>query len=105
VVVGRSLSEVVIRSVYLELSAKLQAQSIALAGPQGTVTYFDEAETRETTARQDAAGTWERVWTLWREKARADMNVGMTPATKRNIAEMWRKAVTLCTCLQPRKSR
>jgi len=101
VVVGRSLSEVVIRSVYLELSAKLQAQAIALAGPQGTVTYFDEAEVRETTARQDAAGTWERVWTLWREKARADMNAARPPEAKRNVMEMWRKARALCTCFKP----
>ena len=69
VVVGRSIPEVVIRSVYLELSAKLQTQALVLAGPTGSITYFDDAEVSETCARQDAARTWERTWQLWRTKA------------------------------------
>lgn len=73
VVVGVSVPEAVIRSIYLELSAKLQAQSLALAGPQDEIVYFDEAEVTETCARQDSAGTWERTWQLWRTKALAEL--------------------------------
>lgn len=71
VVVGKSVAEVVIRSVYLELSAKLQAQAMLLAGPTSEIVFFDEAEVTETCARQDSARTWERTWNLWREKALA----------------------------------
>jgi ribulose-5-phosphate 4-epimerase/fuculose-1-phosphate aldolase len=103
VVVGGSLPEVVIRSVYLELSAKLQAQSISLAGPQGTVTYFDDAEVQETMARQQSARTGERVWNLWREKALLELQTPMAPQAQKSIAELWKRAVTFCTCLPARR--
>jgi HCOMODA/2-hydroxy-3-carboxy-muconic semialdehyde decarboxylase len=69
VVVGDSLPAAVIRSIYLELSAKLQMQAMTIAGPGGKIVYLDAAEVAETTARQDSARTWERTWDLWRTKA------------------------------------
>jgi ribulose-5-phosphate 4-epimerase/fuculose-1-phosphate aldolase len=73
VVVDNSLPGAVIRSIYLELSAKLQMQSLMIAGPGGKITYLDEAEVAETMARQDNARTWERSWNLWRTKALAQL--------------------------------
>ncbi len=69
VVVGDSVAAAVIRSIYLELSAKLQMQAMTIAGPGGKIVYLDAAEVAETTARQDSARTWERTWDLWRTKA------------------------------------
>lgn len=73
VVVGNSLPDAVIRSVYLELSAKLQMQAMQISGPSGNITYYDDAEVRETMARQDSAKTWRRTWDLWRAKAKAEI--------------------------------
>jgi HCOMODA/2-hydroxy-3-carboxy-muconic semialdehyde decarboxylase len=75
VVVGDSLPAAVIRSIYLELSAKLQMQAMTIAGPSGKIVYLDEAEVAETTARQDSARTWERTWDLWRTKALAQLQL------------------------------
>jgi ribulose-5-phosphate 4-epimerase/fuculose-1-phosphate aldolase len=65
VVVGNSLPVVVARSIYLEMSAKLQAQAMMIAGPGGRITYLDEIEAEVMIARQD----YERAWHLWRTKA------------------------------------
>jgi ribulose-5-phosphate 4-epimerase/fuculose-1-phosphate aldolase len=65
VVVGESLPRAVGRSVYLEQSARMQVQAMALAGPGGKITYFDEAEVQASVARQD----YTRAWPLWRAKA------------------------------------
>ena len=73
VVVGDSLPAAVIRSIYLELSAKLQMQAMMIAGPGGRITFLDDAEVAETMARQDSARTWERSWNLWRTKALAQL--------------------------------
>jgi HCOMODA/2-hydroxy-3-carboxy-muconic semialdehyde decarboxylase len=73
VVVGPSLMLAVVRSVYLELSARLQMQAILLAGPGGHVNYLDEQEVSFTSARQNSARTWERTWHLWTTKARAQL--------------------------------
>jgi len=43
----------VVRSVYLELSAKLQMQAMLIAGPGGHVVYLDE---REVAANQWPSG-------------------------------------------------
>jgi ribulose-5-phosphate 4-epimerase/fuculose-1-phosphate aldolase len=98
VVVGRSISEAVIRSVYLELSAKLQAQSIALAGSPEKVTYFDEAEVTETCARQDSARTWERTWELWRTKALAEVKPppNDAPSERGSIMQRWKRFACRC---------
>jgi HCOMODA/2-hydroxy-3-carboxy-muconic semialdehyde decarboxylase len=74
VVVGESLMLAVVRSVYLELSAKLQMQAMLIAGPGGNVTYLDDREVAATSGRQVAAGTWKRTWDLWCIKARAQLD-------------------------------
>jgi ribulose-5-phosphate 4-epimerase/fuculose-1-phosphate aldolase len=65
VVVGENLPRAVGRSVYLEQSARMQMQAIALAGAGGSITYFDDAEVQASIARQD----YYRAWPLWRAKA------------------------------------
>jgi HCOMODA/2-hydroxy-3-carboxy-muconic semialdehyde decarboxylase len=66
VVVGAGLSQVVFRSVYTEVNARLQAQAMALSG---AVTYLDPAEARK--AEASLAGTLGRPWELWKKKALA----------------------------------
>jgi ribulose-5-phosphate 4-epimerase/fuculose-1-phosphate aldolase len=65
VVVGENLPRAVGRSVYLEQSARMQMQAMALAGTSGSITYFDDAEVQASIARQD----YYRAWPLWRAKA------------------------------------
>ena len=65
VVVGENLPRAVGRSVYLEQSARMQMQALALAGAGGKITYFDEAEIQASTVRQD----YYRAWPLWRARA------------------------------------
>jgi len=69
VVVGENLPRAVGRSVYLEQSARMQMQALALAGPGGKITYFDEAEVTASVVRQD----YHRAWPLWRDKALAGL--------------------------------
>jgi HCOMODA/2-hydroxy-3-carboxy-muconic semialdehyde decarboxylase len=73
VVVGDSLMIAVVRSVYLELSAKLQMQAMLIAGPGGRIVYLDDKEVAATSGRQSSAGTWGRTWDLWCAKARAQI--------------------------------
>ena len=75
VVVGESLVLAVVRSVYLELSAKLQMQAMLIAGPGGNVVYLDDREVAATSGRQVAAGTWRRTWDLWCIKAQAQIDL------------------------------
>ena len=75
VVVGETLMLAVVRSVYLELSAKLQMQAMLIAGPGGNIFYLDEHEVAATSSRQVSAGTWKRTWDLWCTKARAQIDV------------------------------
>jgi HCOMODA/2-hydroxy-3-carboxy-muconic semialdehyde decarboxylase len=65
VVVGENLPRAVGRSVYLELSAQLQMQALALAGPNGKVTYMDAAEVKAS----DPVQNYARAWPMWRAKA------------------------------------
>ena len=65
VVVGENLPRAVGRSIYLELSARMQMQALALAGPDGEIVYLDEAEVRASVPVQD----YNRAWPLWRDKA------------------------------------
>ena len=62
VVVGDSLSQVVGRSYYLQMNAKLQAQAMALGGE---VTYLDAEEANKAAGY----GGYERAWDLWKKKA------------------------------------
>jgi ribulose-5-phosphate 4-epimerase/fuculose-1-phosphate aldolase len=67
VTVGENLPRAVGRSVYLEISARMQMQAMMIAGPGGKITWFDEAEVRACVPRQD----YVRAWPLWRDKALA----------------------------------
>ncbi|MBI3530414.1 MAG: class II aldolase/adducin family protein [Betaproteobacteria bacterium] len=62
VVVGDSLPQVVGRSYYLQMNAKLQAQAMALGGE---ITYLDAEEAHKT----EGFGGYERAWDLWKRKA------------------------------------
>ncbi len=64
VVVGADLPLAVARSIYLELNARLQVQTIALGG---NVTYLDREEVEKVVAVLDYA----RAWELWKRKAMA----------------------------------
>jgi len=64
VTVGESLPRAVGRSVYLELSARMQMQALALSDK---VNYLDEAEVKASMPLQD----YKRAWPMWREKALA----------------------------------
>jgi ribulose-5-phosphate 4-epimerase/fuculose-1-phosphate aldolase len=67
VVVGENLARAVGRSVYLEISARLQMQAMTLAGPGGKITYLDDAEV----AASNPVQNYNRAWPMWREKALA----------------------------------
>jgi HCOMODA/2-hydroxy-3-carboxy-muconic semialdehyde decarboxylase len=67
VVVGESLPRAVGRSIYLELSARMQLEAMTIAGPDGKITYLDEAEVRASVPVQD----YGRAWPMWRAKALA----------------------------------
>jgi ribulose-5-phosphate 4-epimerase/fuculose-1-phosphate aldolase len=67
VIVGENLPRVVGRSVYLEMSAQMQAQAMQIAGPGGKITGLDEAEVKASVPLQD----YNRAWPLWRAKALA----------------------------------
>ena len=56
------------RSVYLEMSARMQMQALLLAGPGGRITYLDAAEVRAVRA---AAGLQPRLAAVAREGAGA----------------------------------
>src|SRR5258707_15784731 len=57
VVVGESLMLAVVRSVYLELSAKLQMQAMLIARPGGDLGDFDDREGAAARGRQSAPRT------------------------------------------------
>jgi ribulose-5-phosphate 4-epimerase/fuculose-1-phosphate aldolase len=67
VVVGENLPRAVGRSVYLELSARMQMQALLLAGEKGNITYLDDAEVKASVPVQD----YGRAWPMWRERALA----------------------------------
>ena len=64
-VVGENIARSIGRSVYLELSAQMQLQALALAGPNGNITYLDEGEVAASVPVQD----YYRAWPMWRAKA------------------------------------
>jgi len=67
VTVGESLPRAVGRSIYLEMSARMQLQAIAIAGTGGKITYLDEQEVRASVPGQD----YSRAWPMWRAHALA----------------------------------
>ncbi len=64
VVVATTLPVAVGRAVYLEWNAKLQAQTMLLAGHSGTINYLDDGEVAARATRD-----FERAWKLWRKQA------------------------------------
>jgi HCOMODA/2-hydroxy-3-carboxy-muconic semialdehyde decarboxylase len=64
VTVGENLPRAVGRSVYLEMSAKMQLQAMLISNK---ITYLDAAEVKASASVQD----YKRAWPLWREKALA----------------------------------
>ena len=69
VVVGENLPRAVGRSVYLEMSARMQLAAITIAGPGGRITYLDDAEVRASVPPQN----YGRAWPMWRAKALAGL--------------------------------
>jgi ribulose-5-phosphate 4-epimerase/fuculose-1-phosphate aldolase len=63
-VVGESLPEVVFRSVYTEMNAKLQGLASQLEGP---IEFLSDVEGQRSTVSN--RGTIERPWELWKKKA------------------------------------
>ena len=64
VTVGENLQRAVGRSVYLEMSARMQMQALLLSNK---ITYLDAAEVKASAPVQD----YKRAWPMWREKALA----------------------------------
>jgi ribulose-5-phosphate 4-epimerase/fuculose-1-phosphate aldolase len=63
VIVADTIPNVVGRSIYLDLNARIQAQAIALGGP---ITEISAEEARKYAASDNYA----RAWELWKKKAR-----------------------------------
>jgi HCOMODA/2-hydroxy-3-carboxy-muconic semialdehyde decarboxylase len=72
VVAGRSLSQVVARSVYMEVNARIQLEALRLGGP---VRYLDPEEAQLTVAMH---GDYPRAWELWTR------SVTVPPAKRRS---------------------
>jgi len=72
VTVGETLPRAVGRSVYLEMSARMQLQAMLIAGSNGRITYIDEAEVKASVPAQE----YNRAWPVWRAKALARLNSG-----------------------------
>ncbi len=64
VTVGESLPRAVGRSVYLELSARMQMQALLLSKK---INYLDAAEVKASNPVQD----YKRAWPMWRDRALA----------------------------------
>src|SRR3954470_5172120 len=76
VTVGENIARAVGRSIYLELSARMQMQAMALSKD---ITWMDIGEVKANMPVQD----YRRAWPLWREKAlakaKADRDRGRSP--------------------------
>jgi ribulose-5-phosphate 4-epimerase/fuculose-1-phosphate aldolase len=64
VVVGEDVRRAVGRSIYLDLSARLQLQAMMLAGPRGSITTLDRQEVKASATLTN----FSRAWNLWRTK-------------------------------------
>lgn len=67
VVVGETLPRAVGRSVYMEVSAKMQAQAMMIAGPGRRIAAMDEREVQASALPQN----YGRAWAVWRARALA----------------------------------
>jgi ribulose-5-phosphate 4-epimerase/fuculose-1-phosphate aldolase len=68
-VVGETIPRAVGRSIYLEMSARMQLQAMIIAGPGGKITYIDDQEVAASVPPQN----YNRAWPLWRAKALAKL--------------------------------
>jgi len=68
VVTGENLQRAVGRSIYLEMSARMQMQAMMLSR---NITFLDAAEVKASAPVQD----YKRAWPLWRQKALAKAKV------------------------------
>jgi len=68
-VVAENLQRAVGRTIYLEMNARMQYQSIVLAGERGHIVYMDDAEVQANVSWQN----YERSWNLWKTKALAKL--------------------------------
>ncbi len=64
-VVGESLPRSVGRSVYLEMSARMQLEAMMLAGPNGKIAFMHPGEVAASVPAQE----YNRAWPLWRSWA------------------------------------
>jgi HCOMODA/2-hydroxy-3-carboxy-muconic semialdehyde decarboxylase len=72
VVVGESLPRAVGRSIYLEMSARMQLEAQILAGPGGRINFMDESEVAASVPPQE----YNRAWPLWRAWALEQLKAG-----------------------------
>ena len=68
-VVGENLQRAVGRTIYLEMNARMQFQSIVLAGENGHIVFMDDAEVQANVSWQN----YDRSWNLWRTRALAQL--------------------------------
>jgi ribulose-5-phosphate 4-epimerase/fuculose-1-phosphate aldolase len=68
-VVGENLQRAVGRTVYLEMNARMQFQSVVLAGERGHIVFMDDAEVQANVSWQN----YERSWNLWKTRALAKL--------------------------------
>ncbi len=71
VVVGESLARSVGRSMYLEMSAKMQIQAQLLAGVGGRLLTLHDAEVAVSVPAQN----YNRAWPMWRARPLAQVAV------------------------------
>ena len=69
VVVGESIARSVGRSIYLEMSAKMQIQAQLLAGVGGKLLTLHDSEVAASVPAQN----YNRAWPMWRARALAQV--------------------------------
>jgi HCOMODA/2-hydroxy-3-carboxy-muconic semialdehyde decarboxylase len=68
-VVGESLPRSVGRSVYLEMSARMQLEATILAGPGGKIAFLHPEEVAASVPAQE----YNRAWPMWHAWALAEL--------------------------------
>src|SRR5262245_23724460 len=74
-VAGEKIGIATARSVYLEMSAKMQMQAMMIAGSEAAVMFMDDDEVKSAIAMQD----YGRAWNLWRRQGLAMLTAGASP--------------------------
>ncbi len=73
VVVGPSVTGAVSRSIFLDVNARVQAQTIALGGTVTPLAGADFMRPRPTVNRQPASSPYPRSWPFWKQRAAVAM--------------------------------